>query len=260
MRPLMSRFLPNEPFIVRSLIVISACLLLSVSEFSHYRRDDVFVRGVAENVVREAGAVDAKTKVIALRDYLRGHINNEGLAGDGSGRPFMRAGAADTLRSGKGLCGEVSRTMIVMARLLGIRAQRVNLYGSSQHVVAEVEIAPHEFVIVDAQNPPQIRDLVPLDQVILRPEFDDYSTLNLRRLHLKWFIPRLKLDMGLLTIWLERPHLMKATFFLLAAIMVLGVIILRFAVRGFLQQRGWVHHSNEKELRRRGFVRQSGQP
>lgn len=254
----MRRLLPNDPFMARSLVVFSVFLLLSAAEFTRYHRDDQFVRAVAERVVREAGATDTRAKVVALRDYLRGHIGNEGLARDGAGRPFLRESAAETLRSGKGLCGEVSRAMIVMARSLGIRAQRVNLYGSSQHVVAEVEIAPHEYVIVDAQNPPWIPDMERLDKAILRPEFGDYSTLNLRRLHLQRFIPRIKLDMGLLTIWLERPHLIRATFFFLAALLVLGVVILRYAVRGFLHQRGWVHHSNEKELKRRGFVKDGG--
>jgi hypothetical protein len=257
MRSLLTGLRPKDSFVAASLIVMTACLVFAASDLVRYHRDDVYVRGVAEKVVREAGATDTKSKVVALRDYLRSHVDNEGLAGDGSGRPFLRSGAADTLRTGKGLCGEVSRAMIVMASDVGIRAQRVNLYGQLQHVVAEVEIAPHQYVIVDAQNPPQIEDLETLDKVILRPEYDDYSTLNLRRLHLQGFVPRLKLDMSFLTLWLERPNLIKATLFLLAAFLALSGIIMRFALRGFLHQRGWVHHSDEKLLKRHGLVRRN---
>jgi len=40
-------------------------------------------------------------------------------------------------------------------------------YGGDNHVVAEAELRPGERVLVDSQNPPHVRDLEPLDEVIL---------------------------------------------------------------------------------------------
>ncbi|MFN7948466.1 MAG: transglutaminase-like domain-containing protein [Blastocatellia bacterium] len=222
-------------------ILILACLLLGFTESFLSYRDSQYVRSVASRVVQEANAADAQAKVIALRDYLRRHVRYQEAATEG--RPFLRDSAADTLRSGKGYCGEVSRAFIVMADTVGIRAQRINLYGKAQHVVAEAELAPGNRVIVDCQNPPQIADLEPLDQVIQRPEYDDYYTLNLRRLHLNWLVTRVKLEMGPLTYWVERPHAINASLWFLLAAAMLGLKGLRLLARAYLKWRGWVHIS-----------------
>jgi hypothetical protein len=159
-------------------------------------------------------------------------------------RPFLRASAAETLQSGKGYCGEVTRAFIRMADAVGIRAQRINLYGKINHVVAEVELKPGERVIVDSQNPPLLPDLDTLDHVILRPEYTDYSTLNLRRLRLSWLVSRIKLEIGPLTYWAESPHALEAGLWLAAALMLLsGKLLLvcgRPLARMLLARRGWV--------------------
>ena len=218
--------------------LVALCAASGAVEFALHLRDDRFIRDLARRIVERA------------------HVDNEGLSRDGSGRPFFRSSAAETLRSGKGLCGEVSRAFIVMARSLGIRAQRVNLVGAEMHVVAEAEIAPNLFAVVDAQNPPAIKDLEPLDQVILRPEYDDYSTLNLRRVHLSWLVPRLKLNVNAITGWLERPHLIRATLSLSLAGLVLLLALLRVWFRAWLHRRGWVHESNEHRLQAKGLRRE----
>jgi hypothetical protein len=148
------------------------------------------------------------------------------------------------LQSGKGYCGEVTRAFIRMADAVGIRAQRINLYGAINHVVAEVELKPDERVIVDSQNPPLLLDLETLDHVILRPEYTDYSTLNLRRLRLSWLVSRVKLEMGPLTYWTESPNALKAGLWLAVALVLLsGKLLLvcgRPLVRKLLARRGWV--------------------
>ena len=227
-------------------ILILTCLLLGITESFLSYRDNQYVGSVARRVVQEANAADAQAKVIALRDYLRRHVRYQEAAVEG--RPFLRDSAAETLRSGQGYCGEVSRAFIVMADTVGIRAQRINLYGRSPHVVAEAELAPGNRVIVDCQNPPQIADLEPLDQVIQRPEYDDYYTLNLRRLHLSWLITRVKLEMGPLTYWLERPHAIRASLWFLLAAVMLALKGLRIAVRAWLKWRGWVHISDAEAV------------
>lgn len=223
-------------------IVVLAAPLSVEAYFQH--AEDAYVHAVAERVVRDAHATAPREQVVALRDYVRAHVTWEGAPGENDPRPFLRATAEETLRSGVGYCGEDSRLFINLARSMGIEAQRVNLYGRVMHVVAEVELVPHERLIVDAQSPPMIDGLEPLDQVILRPEFDDYYTLNLRRLHLGWLVSRVRLEMGPLTYWLENPHALKAALWGSLLAVVVGARLARTALRYFLLRRGWVHRSS----------------
>jgi hypothetical protein len=206
-------------------------------------RDARYVHAVALEVVTKAGAVTDRDRIIALRDYLRTHVDYLGLRG--SARPFLRDGAAETLRSGKGYCGEVSRAFIVMAHELGIRAQRVYLYGKSSHVVAEAEVSPNNYLIVDALFKPSIVDLEPLDRVILRPVYAGYYTVNIHRLHVDWLVLRLKLKMGPLTYWLEQPNLIKAVGWFGLAFLILIIELARMAVGLVLRRLGWVHVSDQ---------------
>lgn len=238
-----------------AIIIFGAAILLALFESALQVRDGRFVRRLALQVVREARASTPREQVIALRDYIRAHVTHEGVPLDG--RPFLRASARETLLSGKGYCGEVTRTFICMAGALGMRAQRINLWGKAPHVVAEVELAPKERVVVDCQNPPAIPDLEPLDKVILRPEYDDYYTLNLRRLRIAWIFSRVKMQMGPLTYWTENPHALKAAlWFFLAWLIAMGHIA-RILLRYLLHRRGWVHVTEARALAEAGALNHS---
>jgi hypothetical protein len=221
--------------------VLMAILSASV-EAVLQRRDGEYVEARAQAIVREAGATTPQERVIALRDYLRGHVRYEAAAYDG--RPFLRATAGETIRSGLGYCGEVTRAFICMAAAVGVPAQRINLYGKKPHVVAEAELGPGWKVIADCQSPPQIAGLERLDEVILRPDYDDYYTLNLRRAGINRIVSRVKLEMGPLTYWTENPHALKATLWLSFAAALLGLHLLRSLTRLILLKRGWVHVSS----------------
>ena len=222
--------------------IIALALVMSSIEATTQYRNGLYVKAVAEEIVQKANATDNRSRVIALRDYLRAHVSFQGAPMDD--RPFLRASAAETLQSGKGYCGEVTRAFIRMADAVGIRAQRINLYGAANHVVAEVELKPGERVIVDSQNPPLLSGLETLDHVILRPEYTDYSTLNLRRLRLSWLVSRIKLEIGPLTYWAESPHALQAGLWLAVALVLLSGKLLFFCVRPLarklLARRGWV--------------------
>ena len=244
---------PTPPFRTRALLrlarshalLIAAGLLacLMVREAVLQSVEEAYLEETAWRVVNDAHALTARDRVIALRDYVRANVDFRGAPGEDDGRPFLRATAADTLQTGLGFCGEDSRAFIGLARAVGIEAQRVNLYGSLNHVVAEVELVPHQRLVVDAQRRPQIVDLEPLDEVILRPEFDDYYTLNLRRLHLGWLVSRVRFEMGALTYWTENPHALTAALWGLLALGLLFLRVARVALRVFLHRRGWVHRS-----------------
>src|SRR5437016_3445390 len=106
--------------------LIAVCLVLGSYEAIRQYLDTRYVIKVARSVVAKAQAVDSKSKIIALRDYLRASVSFDGAPD--KDRPFLRASAAETLRSGKGYCGEVTRTFINLADAVGIRSQRINLY------------------------------------------------------------------------------------------------------------------------------------
>ena len=82
---------------------------------------------------------------------------------------------------------------------------------------------------------------------MLRAEYDDYSTLNLRRLHLNGIFQRIKLEMGILNYWLESPHALKALLWLALAVLLISLRLVvltgRHLLRLILTRRGWVHHS-----------------
>ena len=80
---------------------------------------------IAQQVAGEAHAVTPTQKVLALRDYLRRNVRWQDLTSNElDRRPFFRDSAIDTLRSGEGFCGEVTRAFICMAAALDIPAQR----------------------------------------------------------------------------------------------------------------------------------------
>lgn len=223
------------------LLVAVPTLGLLAEAFLQFR-EQAAVHLVAESIVREAGAKTDKEKVLALRDYLRSHIRYQSAPTEN--RPFFRASAIDTLQSGTGYCGEVSRTFICLAEAAGIEASRINLYGKKQHVVAEASIGDEGFVIVDCQYPPTVADLEPLDDVIRRPDYDDYSTLNLRRLGLNWLFSRIKIRSGLLTYLFENPHALAASLWGTLLVFLMSVKVARWSLRQILLRRGWVHTSD----------------
>lgn len=231
---------------------VALCGLLALWYAIQQIRDAQYVASVAWRVVREARAETPRDRVIALRDYLRRHVTWQGAPGNG--RPFLRASAGETLRSHLGYCGDVTRAFICMAAAVGIPAQRINLWGAARHVVAEVELPNRQRFLVDCQNPPMIADLEPLDRVILRPEFDDYYTLNLRRLGISWLVSRVKLQLGPLTFWTENPHALRAVGWgLLGISLVLIRLIVTLArgwLRRILRRRGWIHVSDREALRK----------
>ena len=202
----------SGPYFFYGLVLILAGL--GVYECVAQHREGEYVRLVAGGVAKESQAAgDELAVVVALRDYVRRNVSHRGYRR--RGRPFLRATAAETLRSGRGHCGEATRAFINMADALGIRAQRLYLEGRKPHVVAEVKLKGGGPVIVDSYDEPYIAEPATLEQVMRRPEFSSYSTLNWRRALVS--LPPFKLDLGPLAYYLENPHAIKALFYFLLA-------------------------------------------
>jgi hypothetical protein len=195
---------------------IGVLLLLSGYYALQYQREQRWLSDEAQRIVAETGASTRADQVRALRDHVRRHVRHEGV--DVEGRPFFRASAKETLTSGQGYCGEATRAFICLARQLDINAQRVNISGELDHVVAEVEVEPRKWVLVDPQHNPRANGFLDQKAWSLREAitakdspFTEYSNLNLRRAPLvNLFVQRVKLHPGWLTWTMENPVLIKA--------------------------------------------------
>jgi len=230
-------------------ILMVLCMVLAASEAVRQHRETESIRALASRVVTAAHATNRREQVIALRDYIRANVTYVGAPASDDERPFLRATALETMESGLGYCGEDSRAFINLADAVGIPAARVNLYGSNPHVVALADLGPSEQVVVDAQNPPHIADLETLDHAMVTHGYDDFSTLNLRRLHLGWLFSRVKLTIGPITYWGENPHAIKALLWSLLALAILTPRWGRALLRHLLLRRGWIHVSSLKRVR-----------
>ncbi len=193
--------------------MIVLCLVGSGYQVLQYQREQRWLAGKAQAIVQAVNAQSREGQIKTLQDYIRRHVRYEGLSIEG--RPFLRATAEQVLVTGEGFCGEATRTFIALARPLGIRAQRVNLYGRANHVAAETELAPGRWVLVDVQINPATNSFLDagwpqLDDVMAdeASPFAYYTNVNLRRLPIvNLFVRRIKLDSGRVSWLLENPPL-----------------------------------------------------
>ena len=159
------------PRLLPSTLAALALALLAVgaAEYLVQQRQDEYVRAVTREVLEGAAGQDIDSKVIALRNYVRTHVRNVNFSAQG--RPFFRDTAADTLRSGRGRCGEATRVFVNMARAAGIPAQRLYLEGRKAHVVAAVDAGDGRTLIVDATNRFYFPEVEPLGDLSHHTEF-----------------------------------------------------------------------------------------
>ena len=201
-----------------------ACLALALLaaglfEAREQQRQDEYVRAATREALAGVPA-DFDAKVVALRDYVRTHVRNvefKGLA-----RPFLRDTAADTLRTGKGRCGEAARVFVNMARAAGLPAQRLYLEGEKSHVISVVVRDDGAVLVADSSADPfYFRELEPLSAVTRRPEFRTYSTW--RRTRALRALPPNFVSLGPLAYLFENPHALLACLCLLASAATLAL-------------------------------------
>jgi transglutaminase superfamily protein len=185
-----------------------ALLAAGVFEAREQQRQDEYVRAVTREAL--AGVPDDfDAKVVALRDYIRTHVRNIQFAG--LTRPFLRDTAADTLRTGKGRCGEAARVFVNMARAAGIDAQRLYLEGEKSHVITVVGRDDGAVLIVDSSaDPTYFQNLEPLSALTSHKEFRTFSTW--RRTRALRALPSNFVSLGPLAYIFENPHALLACF------------------------------------------------
>ncbi|MBI2269188.1 MAG: transglutaminase domain-containing protein [Bacteroidetes bacterium] len=118
----------------------------------------------------EARKLDEITRVKKIHAYVKSHIGFEGLDVN-MDRPILRASEIETLKSGKGFCGENVRVMIKLLDQVGIPARRFYLYGEQwQHVLTECKI-DGKWYLIDAHNDPFIEMTGDMIGKIPSPDF-----------------------------------------------------------------------------------------
>jgi transglutaminase-like putative cysteine protease len=220
----------------------TACLVVTIYYVYQYHSEQEWLRAKAADIVRAAAAATPAQEINALRDYVRQNVRYEGV--DESDRPYFRATARETLESGRGYCGEATRAFICLARSRGIQAQRINLYGRINHVVAEVQTEPDREVLVDTQDNPRTNPILDAQEWTVhqidndpRSPFGDYSNVHLRRLPLVGgYVRYIKLRQTSLTWMLENPPLLKAVVF---GGIALGMMILFTLDRALVRLYAW---------------------
>lgn len=185
-----------------------ALLAAGVFEAREQQRQDEYVRSVTREALT-GGPADFDAKVVALRDYIRTHVRN--IEFKGLTRPFLRDTAADTLRTGKGRCGEAARVFVNMARAAGINAQRLYLEGEKSHVITVVGREDGTVLIVDSSaDPTYFQNLEPLSALTTHNEFRTFSTW--RRTRALRALPSNYVSLGPLAYLFENPHALLACF------------------------------------------------
>jgi len=203
-----------------------ALLALGAAEYLSQQRHDEYVRAATREALEGAAGPDVGSKLAALRDYVRTHVRNNNFSAHG--RPFFRDTAADTLRTGRGRCGEATRVFVNMARAAGIPAQRLYLEGRKAHVVAAVDGGDGRTLIVDATERFYFRDVEPLADLPRHAEFVSYSTFGWRRLSLLRALPSNYVSLGPLAYLFENPHALLACLcFLSSAAALVSAALLR---------------------------------
>lgn len=217
LNPIIERLLKyKSPKTLCYRLVVLVLLMFSVYHYVNYILEQRYLDKKAHEIIAIANAQTQTEQILALRDYVRLNVTSAGLNLNDK-RPFLRDSAKRTLETGKGFCGEVSRTFICLARQLGINAQRINLYGKNPHVVAVVELDTGERFLVDSQRAPDgttvFDEPITLNQLMSDPKYGytNYSTIHLRRLGLGNFFTSLNLRITFISWLLENPSLLLAT-------------------------------------------------
>ncbi|HEX8294046.1 MAG TPA: transglutaminase-like domain-containing protein [Pyrinomonadaceae bacterium] len=224
----MTRRLPAAALACLALALLAAGL----SEALEQRRQDEYVRAVTRAALAGVPADDFDAKVVALRDYVRTHVRNVEFRG--LTRPLLRDTAADTLRTGKGRCGEAARVFVNMARAAGIPAQRLYLEGEKSHVVSVVGRGDGSWLVADSSaDPNYFPELEPLSALTTRPEFRTFSTW--RRTRALRALPSNFASLGPLAYLFENPHALLACLFLFASAAALALAL--YTARGAHRRR-----------------------
>jgi len=116
-------------------------------------RDKKILKAILEETIG-CDKIAKLEDIIKIKNYLIAKISYS-QSDKTARRPLLRATAVQTLKSGRGLCGENSRLAVLLLNYGGVRANRVYLYGKLwQHVVCEFKWGKM-YYLFDGHNDPE---------------------------------------------------------------------------------------------------------
>ena len=172
----------------------------------------------------------SREHLVRLLEFLHERVSYEGLDKN-MRRPLLRQGAYETLRSGKGFCGENARLAIRLMNFIGIPAARIYVSGEKwPHVLTECQL-DGRWWLFDGHNDPETAMTPAEVGAIESPRIDQLRNhhpnayIAFQRIRLFHGHPGLeRLEKMRLPNWmiqiLESPHMLKAIAGIFAIIMV----------------------------------------
>lgn len=105
-------------------------------------------RGLRARARLTSNPEDSVSRARVLRAFVRRSVTHAGLRLTDP-RPWLRDSPLDTLDSGRGFCGEVSRVLVRLLRLDGLDARRIYLRRSSDdhHVSTELIVHGKRYIL-----------------------------------------------------------------------------------------------------------------
>jgi hypothetical protein len=213
-------------------------LILSLLYFFLFFQEQKAIKKTVFRIIN-AKKITEKKDLVKLKNFLQQHISFEGLDKNAK-RPLLRATAVETLKTGKGFCGENTRLAILLLISGGLKANRIYLFGKSwQHVVCEHEWEG-QYYLFDGHNDEKMAlDDALITQILSKDikaypnkyptnPWQDYARIKLfykipfLRKYSKIRLPRF------FVLLFENPSLLKAFFFLgLSIITIIAFIIFK---------------------------------
>lgn len=176
--------------------------------------------------------------IVKIKNYLTTKIQYS-LLDKNVKRPLLRATAVQTLKSGKGFCGENSRLAVLLLNYGGVRANRIYLYGELwQHVVCEFKWGDN-YYLFDGHNDPETAlndeyigkilssDINSYPNGYISNPWVDYCRIKIfRQIYFLRFMSKIR--PSTLSVYIfENPYLIKSILFLFLAVetILLSIIL-----------------------------------
>ena len=217
-------------------IFLLVSLILSLLYFFLFFYEKKAIKKTVFGIINAKKITEIKD-LIKLKNFLQQHISFEGLDKNAK-RPILRATAVETLKTGKGFCGENTRLAILFLIYGGLKTNRLYLFGKSwQHVVCEPEWEG-QYYLFDGHNDENtsldnaLIAQIPSEDIKAYPNkyptnpWQDYARIKILykilslRKYSKIRPPRF------FVLLFENPSLLKASFFL--GLAVVFIVLLSF--------------------------------
>lgn len=211
----------NYMIVIFELVLMFLFFLFSVYYFIQYVYQKKYILNYLGSIVDVKSKSSPVNNLSLLLELLKKKITYVGLS-KYSKRPLLRHSAFQTLKLGKGFCGENSRVVINALYLMGIKCNRVYMVGEKWgHVLTECYINGNWYIF-DAHNDPktfmskeQIGKIKTEDFHLLHNDYEENTWVDFERIKIApsiFGLNKVRLPYPLVIV-VENPTLIKAILF-----------------------------------------------